>query len=69
VTLYRKAGGRFRKVRGLRKEVEAGRTSIKIKRTSRGRRLKLGRYRVVVRITDAAGNRSRRYRAGLRLAD
>ena len=67
ITLSRRTRGRYRKVRGLRKSVAAGRTSITIKRTSRGRRLQPGRYRVVVRVTDAAGNRSRSYRAGLRL--
>ncbi len=58
--LSRLVRGRYRRVRTLEREVDAGRNAFKVRRTSRGRRLRFGRYKASVRVRDAAGNLSAR---------
>jgi plastocyanin len=64
LTFERRVRGRYRRVRQLARSVRAGRNPFRLRRTSRGRLLPRGRYRLSVRVRDAAGNASavrRRY--------
>ncbi len=47
--------------------VRAGKGAATVVVVRRGQRLAAGRYRVLVRATDGAGNRSAQVRAGLRI--
>jgi plastocyanin len=47
---------RLRRVAKVTKSVPAGRSKISISRTSRGRRLPFGRYKLTVTVKDKAGN-------------
>jgi plastocyanin len=67
VKLQRRAGGRFRSVRAVRRRVAQGRVSVRLRRDRRGRALRRGRYRAVVTVRDAAGNRSRAARVTARI--
>jgi hypothetical protein len=67
LTLRRKVGRRFRRVRTVRRGVRAGRTALRIRRDRRGRRLRAGRYRASLRVRDAAGNLSSERRASVTL--
>ena len=64
LSFARRVRGRYRRVRRLTRAVRAGRNAFRLRRTSRGRLLPAGRYRLSARVRDAAGNASatrRRY--------
>ena len=68
VTIERRKTGRWRKAGALKaRKLAAGRRSIRITGKLGKRRLKPGRYRAVLRATDAAGNRSRAARVAFRV--
>ncbi len=56
--LERRVGRRFRSFGSVAFPVRHGSTRVRIRKTSSGRQLRPGRYRLRFAVTDAAGNRS-----------
>jgi plastocyanin len=67
LTFARRVAGRYRRVRRLERAVKAGRNPFRLRRTSRGRLLPAGRYRLSARVKDVAGNTGTSRRAYARL--
>ncbi len=69
LTIQRKlAGGRHRVVGRLRRNATSGRNSTRFTGKIRARALRPGRYRALIRASDAAGNRSVRKATRFRIA-
>lgn len=64
VTLARKRGGAYRRVRAITRLARAGDVAMRLRKR---RRLERARYRVVIRAVDAAGNRSASARVRFRV--
>jgi streptogramin lyase len=62
LTIQRRKGGRFVKAGVLRQKGKRGRNRRRFSGRLRGKRVKPGSYRAVLRATDPVGNRSRRVR-------
>jgi hypothetical protein len=67
VAIQRRKGKRWRAVGSLTRPGQAGRNRIRFGGRLRGRALRPGRYRAVLRATDAAGNRSAAARVRFRV--
>jgi hypothetical protein len=67
ITIQRRRGRRFVKVRRLTQSGKPGANKLRFKGKIRRRALKPGSYRAALAATDPAGNRSKQRRLGFRV--